>query len=619
MDLSSLSDDQLKQLASSYQQQPSAPTSNLSEMSDDELRNLAKTAKPSTGMLGKVDAAALGFSKSTAENVGALGSLANNILKFTTKALPDSIGSNIRESLDYAGSLGQKGVNAVTNYFSPTTDFELQAVRENPKLYGASAAAGAVGTQLAGLAKPMGAATNVIDQGLTKMAPSLASQPMVRGALNQGAQAFGLGAVNNPDDPLMGGLKQVPLGMALGAFGGAIDQKLQRAGDTLEFEKQNAIQAGMNPNSYEAVARQKNQLKAGGIDYAKNVVGKQITDDIQRVVDEVAPVVKDGELPGQTMARLAAERYPAIKASVEADFLPLNQSTAKFTPSNAMEAFKTVTPKSVKLLPDTKLKTNATFKDLWDYRKELDEYIRPLATKAKKGSVIATKQLKELVNVRNGVTKDMEEAASSMGMGEQFSRGIQNYVDNLLPYNVFKTDIKGAQLSQKAMDDMMTKFNKFTQSKMPNIADVRKIASTVGENGQEAFGWAILQKALLDAKDAKGIVNAKTAYTRIRKYYNMGVFRILGGSKLSKAVNGVKAIADGADEMLKLGKTPSVVDDVIKQVPSLLGSLPGRKLLEVIGGSSITNTQRRKMIGDLISGTLIINKSQKENGQEGLF
>ncbi len=145
-----------------------------------------------------------------------------------------------------------------------------------------------------------------------------------------------------------------------------------------------------------------------------------------------------------------------------------------------------------------------------------------------------------------------------------------------------------------------------------NINDIKDITKTLGPEGSKTMGWGLLQKALLDTSDAKGVVNAKTLYNKVRKYDNIGVFNVLGDADLKQAVKGIKNIADGADEMVKQGAPTDLFQSLYAKIPSLLGSTPGRVLLTTIGSSNKNQTQVRKMITDLITGSLVIHKTEKE-------
>lgn len=562
----------------------------------------AEQVKTSTGTLGSVDAAAMGLATGALEGIDKMGGLAYNILKYNAPA---------KAVADVGSKIARPVMNYLKDTMSPQSDFERQAVSENPHLYAAGATLGDVGIQTGTTAIASAPVTTALNKGLSYAVPMLGKSPVISGSINQGVQGAVLGAANDPEDPLRGAKVGATLGAALGGIGGIVGPKLSRSGDVQEFEQANARQAGIDPYSYEGVTRTKNALKTNGADFAKYTVGRQVTEGADEAISKIAPVLKDGEMPAETLTRFASTNFKDVRAKLKAGFTPIENIKEQFEPINFLKTKETLGSDVLKKLPDTTLPNLATPNDMWQYRQALDDNIRVLSRKAKE-SVLASKQVRTLTETRNALTEDLLAATNKVGLKDQFLKSEEIYRNEFLPYSVFKTDLKGNELTDKAMNDMMTKFNKFTQAKANmNINDINDITKTLGPEGKKVMGWALLQKALLDTSDAKGIVNAKTLYSKVRKYDNMGIFNKLGGEELKTTVNGIRRIADGADEMVRQGTPIDAINSVWSKLPSFLGSAVGRGLLKTIGSSKTPQTQWRNMIGQVIFGTLVIHKVQK--------
>ncbi len=560
----------------------------------------------STGALGAVDAAAMGVVQGTVSGIETMGQLANNILKTVA---PKFVQKGAEK---FAEKVWKPQTEYLKNTFSPQTDFEKQAVQEHPNFYQGGNIVGNYGTQIATMAPASAPVTAGIRAGLVKTAPMLGKSPIIEGMINQGIQGAGLGAANEPDNLFKGAVTGGTLGAALGGIGGMIGQKLQRSGDVLEFEKQNAVQAGIDPNSYEGITRAKNALKNNGADYAKYKVGQKVSSGVKEQIEPLAPSLIDGEMPAETLTKMSAQNFQQVRSEIQKGFEPISKITTTFNPQNFNKIKEGLSSNTLKKLPDTVLPDQATPQEIWDYRQALDDNIRVLSRKAKE-SILAAKQVKTLTNAREALTTDLLNATEKSGLKNQFLQAEAIYKTKQLPYAAFKTDIRGNELSEKAINDIMTKFNKFTTAKSNlNINDIKNIASTLGPEGNKTMGWALLQKSMLDATDAKGITNAKTLFSRVRKYKNMGVFNILKDEDLTKAVNGIIRIADGADEMVKQGTPIDAISFLSKQIPNLLGTTAGRSLLTLLGTSGYSRTKLRAVIGNLIAGSLVIHKTEQE-------
>lgn len=558
-------------------------------------------------IVGRAVSAVGGVAEGTVDAVTSMGDLARNIL---LQGKPESSYTDPRDKAVIAGMDWVRDKwSTVQNLRNTPTAYEQQAQQDYPIAHAVGQGTGNVVTTLGAanvatrpLMGPSTALTNAI-------VPRTLQGPIINTGVNFGLQGAAAGAISNPQNPGQGAVQGGLYGGLAGLAFGAAAQKLQRAGDVMQFEKQNAQDAGVPLNSIEAKSRINNQLRENGPDFSKNVIQKQLTKDIQGKIQAIDETQDLNIMPSERIAKLAATKYQDVQAKVSSELKPFNELQDKFQ-APSLNAALANTPNSVsKILPKA-LPENPTFNQLWDYRKDLDLTRSFLQAKlnAKTATTLERNQNIALAGIRKNVTEDMLNAADSLGMKEKFLAAETMYKNELLPFNSFVTK-SGKLASPEDINDAMTRLNRLTMARNANINDINNITSSLGPNGKSLVGQAMLQRAFELSKNDKGLVDPNKVFVMLKKYKNSGVYDRVWDAPTRIQANGIAKILDGAGEMMKVGKPQDAVS-FYEKLPSLIATAPGRTVLEMIGSSRTPQTKVRELIGQLISGVFAIGAAK---------
>lgn len=571
------------------------------------VQALANTAEPVTS---RIVAAVGGAKQGVLDAAHDTGTLISNLLDMA--AGKDSTIGKINRAVS---DVGTKAYQSLSN-----APVDVQAGGEHPALYGIGGGLGYV-AGLGGMQAPI---VNPLTRGVTgvlgKVAPSLAASPVVSGAISNGLVGAGMGAASDPNNPVRGAVVGGTLGAGIGAIGGVVGNKLKRSGDIIDFETDNLQKAGISPASDAGFSRLVKSLKDNGVDMEKASSQNIITDKMGDIIRKAGPLDNLDTAPAETITNLAQANYSKVVNEVNSLKKPLLESSQTFTaPSYAAavssEELPILSKKLQSALP--KIPENATFDSLWSARQELDGVINSAKLKAA-SDVIYKRSLPGLVQSRAALTQDLQNAAESLGMGEQWAQLNKLYQTQVVPFSAFRT-ASGKMISEEDVMDGMRKVNTLLNPKLsPNFKELNKVAASLGPDGQDLVGQAMLQNIYKRSLNDKGFVEAKTLFTQLKKVGNSGLDTKVWGPKARQAAQGLLQIVDGADEALKTGQiqTPQAEGLYTKIYDSIIKSRAGVQLMRLLGSSKTPQTRARDIINKLITGLVVTGQTRPADEQQ---
>jgi hypothetical protein len=533
-----------------------------------------------------------------------MGRLANTIL--TQNQVPTHpVDKLIQKGLDWVGNKFQTIQNLADN----PTPYEQQAQQAHPIATALASGVGYVGgmTGLSNLAtKPLAAATGPLTQAII---PKAIQGPVLNTAVDTGLQSGILGAASNPDHPVQGFGYGLSIGLPLGAIGGAVGSKLKRSGDVVDYETQNLTNAGVDPYSNEGTTRILKALKDNGLDMSKYQVQKVISAGIQNKLDSINPVNMIEDAPSKVIANLAKSNFKTVSADIKQGFQPIRDAKQTFQASSFNNEVQGMDKSIQQVLPKQSLPENPTINDMWKYRERLDDVIQATKARAMAGNALKS-DVMPLNTLRNALTEDMVKSADQIGLKDQFLQTEQKYINQYLPFKSFNT-ASGKIVSPEDVNDAMSRLNILFKARNVNINQINNIAKSLGPNGNELIGKAMLENMYRTSLNDKGVVTSKTFFTQLKKYNASGLAKEVWGPATKEAAQGISKILDGADEAIKMGTIKDATSFYAK-LPSLISTRPGLALIRAIGSSKTPQTQIRSLLGQLISGTAAIGYSKEK-------
>lgn len=234
------------------------------------------------------------------------------------------------------------------------------------------------------------------------------------------------------------------------------------------------------------------------------------------------------------------------------------------------------------------LPEQATFSQLQTYRQQLDKSISS-ATRSGQPPAI----LNKLQEIRNTVTKGMEEVAAQNNLTGQLKIADDLYKTKKRPFFTFSqkndpnevADVVGSILNS----------SKFNRQDMDDLVQVLG----GGEIGKQKVSWAMLQTAMLKAQKGEQF-SINSFNSQINKYAALGL-----DSKYS--TKEYKEIVDGINKMVtvaKAGKHMKVHRWNIYIIGPIIGSLSqtpqGMRWIQTLGSKETTPAMAREMVHKLI-------------------
>lgn len=593
------------------QQQPTAAASNGIDF---QPLTPAASSGPTTGsgIVDKAYAGASGALLGAVNSTAQMGSLANNILKGGAHLLYGKLLGNKEAEANVVDSL-----NTVENKLGSVVDSARGYIKndptgiaaQHPLAYGVGGALGTVGGLVAGssaLSKPLGALGSLVGDSI----PMIGKSPIVSNVANLETQAGIIGAASDPEHPIKGAVTSMVTAAPFAAAGAYMDYKLKRAGDIVNFETDNLMNAGVNPASKEGLTRIKTAIKNDGLDYSKYNVQGQIDAKIKAQIQDINPLTNLDTPPAQTIANIAQVSYKDTMSTINNLKKPLVQSEAILPTESANAALASLPSNMVKKLP-TSLPEKATFDDIWTYRQDLDTIISTERGRLAMGTAKGTDalNLQKLVGLRQAVTEDLNTGATSLGMADQWGQLNQLYQSKIVPLKALATS-SGKLNSPEDVNDAITTLNRLFKARNVNYNQVIDVTKSLGQDGQKLVGQAMLQRMYMDSLNDKGLANAKTFLAQLKKARSTGIMNNIWDLETRQAAQGILKVIDGSDEALRLGSIQDATG-LMSKLPSLLGNRAGITLLKMVGSSNTPQTFVRKSIIELANGAAALGGAQQ--------
>lgn len=588
-DISSIPTEQLQAMLQSHSEAPVTAKPDISSISTEDLQKMADahaSATP-TNLPSKALAATGSFTAGALEGAGSVA-----------KALPNIGASLIEKGLNYLNeqgivpdsisqgfAKGRAGVNqAMDTVGNRIMSLQKQAaapdVAANPTI-----------SKVGNIAGNIAGSTAVTGGLLGKVGTSLSA--VNAGALSLGAQGVLTGAATNPENPIKGAIEGGILGVATGGIAGRLSRKAEIINDKID----EAAKVGYGPLSQQGQASIKQALENNGQDLSKEELQQQVKNVITQKLEAVAPKVDLQASPTDTIASLAKANFAEVKATKNALYAPLNDSTAVApTPilANALSSVRSTAAKD--LLPDA-LPANPTISDLMAYRRQAAAGIDQ-ATRAVKNGTGDFRAIDELNKVKSAVTDDLNTAASKAGIGDQLAKADAFHKNNYLPFQIYN---KSGQLtSEKDATKAWTVINRALMTPRPNLEKITEISKTLGPQGKEIVGHAYLQQAVKNAVDLDGKIKVSTIATKFNRLENSGLADQILTPELREAFNGMKIIADGANKIMK-GSDKPAKGAIMNMLDGLTHSAGGIMILRGLGSKTTAPAKIKNAIGKLLT------------------
>lgn len=596
--------EQIESVLSQHLSNNTTNSSTITAKSSDQISPVSLKSSTDTlpAPLGTAFAISSNYLKGINYAVNQTGSLANTILKSTLNKIYGQ-GNSATKGLDMLGNKANEISQEFDNWLSPRTLAEQNAIDQSTVAGPLAQTIGYMGGAGAIQGKVLSPVSNIMEKAITPILPAgLAGSSLVKGAISQGTLGAGLGAAATPDQPLQGAIQGAKVGAVLGAVAGPIGAKLARGNAILDFEKQNMINSGINPDSIEGVTRQIKALKDNGVSMSTVLLKKQISNQIADKIQSAGPLTNLNQTPVETISELATKRYADLQSQMKTLTAPLDQlkstfNTDQFTTTKAQVTSDIASKQlrnAIPLIPD-----NASFTQMWQTRQKLDIILSTARIQAANGKILKT-DLVPLNQMRDALTQDMNKAATDSGLGQNFQDANNLYKQNILPFQAFRTT-SGKLISPEDVQESMKRINTLLNPKIsPDYKSLNKVADSLGPDGKEIVGQSILQNMVLKSQDQHGNIDPQQFFSKMKKATSAGMDNILWSKNTRDAAKGIQKILEGSKETTSLGtiNDPSMLS---KLIPSLMGNRIGMILLRTIGNSNTPGQISRELLQKVLT------------------
>lgn len=588
---------------------PSTPTSTApvgKEVTDPAV--LAKL-NGETNTPSKILAGSASLTRGAIEGAGQILAAPGNLLSATIQGglhlldkagvVPDSMYQNFKtNTAESRKIIADTGEKALDYAFGPAKE----DVEANPTISKVANTVGNVAASTVGAAGLVGKLGSTLNKSLGT-------------AVNLGIQGILQGAGANPENPIAGGA----VGGAIGSVFGGIAGKLSRSADIINDKIDDAERVGLSPFSEAGVKSIKGALDNSGKELTTEEVEKATKVALQSRLDSVAPKVDITQKPTDMIANLAMTNYPKVIKEQDALYAPLHEADVVADTPKLTSTLNTLNETTTKALPDP-LPQNPTLDNLLTYRRQVAASIN-LADKAiKTASPTASfKTLEQLMDVKKAVTEDLNTTASSIGLGDQLAKADAFHVNQVKPFEVYNTE-SGKLVSPTDMTDTWTRTSKLLRPRLPNLTAMAQVATTLGPQGKQVFGYAYLQQAMERSMNVDGRIFPSKISGELNKLQNSGLAQHILTPELKEAftgavrvVNGIKIesmrnIAEGALKTTK-GMDSKSAGMVGKLMNQLTHSTAGITLLRGLGSNTTPIAKIKNIISQLITTTVEKNAS----------
>ncbi len=203
------------------------------------------------------------------------------------------------------------------------------------------------------------------------------------------------------------------------------------------------------------------------------------------------------------------------------------------------------------------------------------------------------KTLEELNSVKAAVTKDLNSAASTVGLGDQLKKADSFYQNNYSPFKVYDTT-SGKLKSEQDIRETWDRVSALLKPKKPNTDAMANVAKTLGPEGKTVFGYAYLKAAANRAMEIDGRINPSKVSAELNKLTNSGLADKILTPELQDAFKGMRVLAEAGQKQAKLsGNNPlkeGIAGKVLNWMTHTSGGITVLKLL----GSKSTPLHKAK-------------------------
>lgn len=537
---------------------------------------------PVDGMIsgGELPATVRGVARGVGDSVRELGNLAGDIL----------------QKFDLTKKAGKKLSDITKGSINPT-----QLELDNPISSSIGAGSGYTAAMMAG---PLGAA-KVVGAGLRaipKIGQAINSlSPVITGGAEQGAVGAIQGAAMQPDARGIGAVTGGVLGASLGGVGGVIGANVKRAASELTPELARMKSLGFDINSPEALARARQELASRGEGALKSSIESKVVDQAQNEIKKIRPestYIPD-KSPNQIIVDKQAQQFQVAQQAKREAYAPLTEAPGLQNTAPIKTQTNSLTKQGQKLLPDS-LPQQATFANLQDYRQALDGSIKSAKMAAKNGN-LNNKDLNRLYSLRNEVTNSMEQVAGRQGLGDQFANAEEIYKTQYLPFRTFSKS--GKVQSDDEIDATWQKVNSLMQSSNPNPKQLRDLMSTMGDEGKDVVGWAMLQNAFNRA-NVGGKISLDSFNNSVNKFRVNGLDSVIAKPDYKDAVKGINRLVNDGRTAANIKTNRLYIPIISPVIEHLMQTATGIKLLVKLGSATKSATGYRESIQALVTGSI---------------
>lgn len=445
-----------------------------------------------------------------------------------------------------------------------------------------------------------------------------ATPGIVGGALREGSVGALQGAAMAESGERSGGaLLGGAIGAPLGAIGAGIGQASRAGNELVAPEIQRMKGLGYRLDDPETMASARQSLAARGEQGLQSNIEERIVKMSQKEIDKLRP---DGSyVPGKSPNQVLRDKE--TKSFAEADAMrkdlyePLTLSTGTINISSLLSASNRLSKQGKNFLPEVSNKpkgVEASFSQLQDYRQALDGSIKSAKNAARNGT-LNNKDLHALYDIRKQTTNLMEETATKQGLGDQFLKADAFYKDHILP---FKTFTKSGKISSpEEIDQTWTTINSLMNQTTPPVTKLKNLVTTLGDEGKDLVGWALLQSSM-DKAITGGSISLNNFNGSINKFRSSGLGDIIDNPTYKQAVEGINRIVKDGKDSLNIKLNRIYIPLVTPVLEHLLQTEKGIKLLYKIGGADKNSEAARTAIQSLFSGLPNIGAQNAMNNGE---
>ena len=662
MDLSQIPTAQLQQIIAANQPK-AAPKADLSQIPTDVLQKMIASNQPAApqtaatpqapevpataqSILGNINqeatteantkeamqptvAAATGVTTGIMDTGKQMGTLASTILGKGFDAVKPALASVVGPSaIQTVSDTASNATGAISNAYNQGeqlltgSDDDLKAQAAYPKTFGGAATVANIGAQTALLNPAASKLTGLISPALKEALP-LATSPALTGAINQGIVGGTIGAIQNPNHPLIGALVGSALGGSVGGLSGAVGEQVNRAGKVISDTVDDMLASGKDPSSLESIEAISNQVNTGGPVIKKYDIGQAVKAKVNDSLSEMRPNdFVPGTSPISTMLARTEENAPLVKAQNDNNYAPIDTNTQTFKPTSFQTALTEQTPNLPKIgMPKELIQgDDLTINQMLSNRKMIDGTIQQ-AKNQFAGGKIPQSAINPYYLMRTALNNDIHTAADSVPyknptapkvktLGDQLSMAEKYNQEQVKPFQTLDKNggyVDNPKATTAAMQQIATQL----QARRPNFVKIQNASTILGPEGKKMMAWGVVENAFNKATTISGEFKPETLQSNLTRIRGSGLLDTIFDEQDKQAVLGISRALEGATK--NVPGPASKAGWIATNIQSLSQSRSGLSLLRYLGNPSVPAQQRNAMIKQLITGILVHATSPATN------